>query len=147
MEMGMETHIPMSDLGKYLALLEHQRDHGTNPSFPDLSAEDRFVLKQLEQRLQNLEQENTLKGIIDTLPSFECHTEHPILEGHYDFFLYLFLLHKSTQKRHNLSCTHIFRHLNYCFRCFKIFSMVSRSFFQKKEELHNRNQQVSGTAE
>ncbi|RMG61791.1 MAG: hypothetical protein D6715_12960 [Calditrichaeota bacterium] len=142
---AMVEEISMRELGYYLALLEHQRDHGKQRLPADLTPDDLTILEQLRERLAELEQWNILNRIVDELPAYECRTENPILENHQDFFLYFFVLHKARTQSANKNCMRVFRHLNYCYRCFKAFSAVSRTFFNTKENLNSRDNRIPET--
>lgn len=93
------------------------------------SKSDVSVLKKLEIRLAQLNDEGRAEAIIADVPVPPCRFAKPFLDNNIDYFLALFLI-APPQKQ----CENLLRHLNNCFFCARIFAEFLQDYSSEHQQ-------------
>ena len=128
--------IPAHVLGSVLAELKiHRREPDSIKVKRDvvrsLSQTEKEILKIAIKRLETLATSPGKLWLSEHLVEYRCQTDKPFLQGNLDFFLLLLFGRSDVQGR---QCQQIFRHLNFCYRCFEDFSEVMRYYYLRLRE-------------
>ena len=118
-------------LGGAIALIKH-----TQLGKELKSLEDKGYVQKLYQRWQSLvNHQNQVESLLNAIPEEPCHDEKCHLADNEDFFVVYMLMYLPKAVNDNY-CIGLVKHLNNCYRCFKVYSDVMRDYYHRAKTIN-----------